>query len=261
MEIVAPAPWRCVDFISDLHLQAGEPQTFEAWATYLLGTPADAVFILGDLFEVWVGDDLLSDPSSFEARCAQVLRDAASRRSIFIMHGNRDFLMGPALMQSCHTQLLDDPAVLAFAGQRWLLTHGDALCLDDKPYQTFRATVRSPAWQQAFLGKPMPERLALARSIRNESEARKRAESHYANVDSAAAVEWLNKAGASHMIHGHTHQPATHSMGHAMQRIVLSDWDESADPPRAQVLRIRSTGDGQAMVARLSPATAIEPLG
>lgn len=260
-EIDAPASWRCVDFISDLHLQAAELQTFEAWAAYLRSTPANAVFILGDLFEVWVGDDVLSDPLSFEARCAQVLLSAAPQRTVYVMHGNRDFLMGTALMHACNTELLSDPTVLTFANQRWLLTHGDALCLDDKPYQTFRSTVRGPAWQQEFLGKPLSERQSLARGIREQSEARKRTQASYADVDSVAATEWLVQAHASHMIHGHTHQPATHRLPDKKERVVLSDWDMLATPPRAQVLRIAIDGAGQAIVERLSAAKSAMPLG
>jgi UDP-2,3-diacylglucosamine hydrolase len=259
-EIDAPALWRCVDFISDLHLQASEPQTFEAWAAYLHRTPADAVFILGDLFEVWVGDDVLSDPTSFESRCAQTLLDATSKRPVFIMHGNRDFLMGAALMHTCHSELLQDPTVLTFAGQRWLLTHGDALCLDDKPYQAFRTTVRSAAWQQEFLAKPLQERQAIARGIRAQSESRKRTQASYADVDSAAASAWLNEAHASHMIHGHTHQPATHLLPDNMERIVLSDWDLLATPPRAQVLRIARNHADDASVQRLSVPIATASL-
>lgn len=260
-EIDAPAPWRCVDFISDLHLQAAEPLTFEAWADYMHDTPASAIFILGDLFEVWVGDDVLSDSLSFEARCAQVLRAAASKRPLYVMHGNRDFLMGAALMHACHTEMLTDPTVLNFAAQRWLLTHGDALCLDDNPYQTFRTTVRSPAWQQEFLDKPLQERQSIARGIREQSEARKRSLASSADVDSAAALEWLVKANAGHMIHGHTHQPATHLLPDHRERIVLSDWDMMATPPRAQVLRIAMDSGSQANVQRLSAATAAMPLG
>jgi len=260
-EIDAPASWRCVDFISDLHLQATELQTFDAWAAYLHGTPANAVFILGDLFEVWVGDDVLSDPLSFEAQCAQVLRAASSQRPLYVMHGNRDFLMGAALMRACNSEMLSDPTVLHFGQQRWLLTHGDALCLDDKPYQTFRSTVRSDSWQQAFLAKPLSERQSVARSIREQSEARKRSEASYVDVDSAAASAWLVEAHATHMIHGHTHQPATHLLPGNRDRIVLSDWDLRAAPPRAQVLRIALNGVGQAKVQRLSAAIAATPLG
>ena len=138
-ELHSPPHWRVVDFISDLHLQASEPETFEAWAQYMAHTPADAVLILGDLFEVWVGDDAALEPTSFEARCAAVLCSTAQTKAVYFMHGNRDFLVGPDFLQACQVTGLDDPTALNFAGQRWLLSHGDALCLDDVDYLQFRA--------------------------------------------------------------------------------------------------------------------------
>ncbi|MBC7377125.1 MAG: UDP-2,3-diacylglucosamine diphosphatase, partial [Burkholderiaceae bacterium] len=144
-ELVAPPDWRTVDFISDLHLHESEPATFKAWQHYLESTPADAVFILGDLFEVWIGDDAAADP--FAADCVQALVAAARSKAIFFMHGNRDFLVGQTFMALCNTTLLDAPTALTFAGQRWLLSHGDALCLDDLDYMAFRRQVRSPGWQ------------------------------------------------------------------------------------------------------------------
>ena len=128
MELLAPSHWRTIDFISDLHLQCAETATFDAWSQYMRQTTANAIFILGDLFEVWVGDDIL-DNDGFEQRCSAVINDAARRASVFVMHGNRDFLMGARLMEQSHATLLDDPTVLTFGEQRWLLTHGDALCL------------------------------------------------------------------------------------------------------------------------------------
>ncbi|HYW55712.1 MAG TPA: UDP-2,3-diacylglucosamine diphosphatase [Polaromonas sp.] len=242
-ELQAPSSWRSVDFISDLHLQASEPATFDAWKNHLLSTPAHAVFMLGDLFEVWVGDDLVTtDTSGFEAQCARVLQQAAARRPQFFMHGNRDFLVGQPLMAMCKTALLDDPTVLIFANQRWLLSHGDALCLDDTAYMTFRQQVRSPEWQQDFLAKPLAERQVIARELRQQSEARKRSGADYADVDSAAAVRWLQAAKAPILVHGHTHKPATHDLGQGFSRVVLSDWDLCATPPRAEVLRISASG-------------------
>jgi UDP-2,3-diacylglucosamine hydrolase len=239
----APAAWVTVDFISDLHLRAEEPATFGAWAHYLQSTPADAVFLLGDVFEVWVGDDVLNDPKArderFEARCAREMAAAARRLALFFMHGNRDFLVGQALMTHCQAKLLADPTVLDFGGQRWLLSHGDALCLDDTEYLQFRRQVHQPAWQDAFLAKPLAEREAIARSLRAQSEASGTA---YADVDNAAARQWLQAAGAHTLIHGHTHRPATHDLGQGLQRVVLSDWDAAATPPRAEVLRLNASG-------------------
>ena len=232
----APAAWSVVDFISDLHLQASEPDTFGAWQRYMTQTPADAVFILGDLFEVWVGDDAAREPG-FAADCAAVLQAAAARRPVFFMHGNRDFLVGEAFLKGCGVTLLTDPTVLGFAGQRWLLTHGDALCLADTDYMKFREQVRSGAWQREFLAKPLAQRQAIARDLRAQSESRKRAAIEYEDVDGPCASAWLTAADAQVLIHGHTHKPADHQLG-AQRRIVLSDWDATAKPPRLEVLRL-----------------------
>jgi UDP-2,3-diacylglucosamine hydrolase len=238
MELSAPSRWRTIDFISDLHLQAEEPQTHAAWARYLTLTPADAVFMLGDVFEVWVGDDVLDDSSSFEAHCAQSMRQASQRLDLFVMHGNRDFLMGDALMAHCGATLLSDPCCLLAGNQRWLLSHGDTLCIDDVEYQEFRAKVRSRPWQDEFMAKPLLARQALARQLRTQSEARKSTDVTYADVDSALALEWLKASGSTHLIHGHTHRPGHHCLAPGYERTVLSDWDASATPPRAEVLRL-----------------------
>ena len=238
----APAAWRAIDFISDLHLQPGEPATFDAWRRYLDGTPADAVFILGDLFEVWVGDDAADGPDGFAAECARVMQAAAARAALFFMPGNRDFLVGEKFLETCGAQLLPDPSVLQFDGRRWLLTHGDALCLGDAEYMEFRAQVRDPRWQQQFLAKPLASRQAIARALRQQSEERKRREVDWADVDDAAALAWLDAAGAQTLVHGHTHRPGDHLVGTRGWRAVLSDWDAEAEPPRQQVLRLTSAG-------------------
>lgn len=245
-ELPAPPDWRTADFISDLHLQSSEPETFDAWRVYMRSTKADAVFILGDLFEVWVGDDAAGEPG-FEADCAAVLKATASRLAAFVLHGNRDFLIGPELMQATGASLIHDPTVLTFQGARWLLTHGDALCLDDTDYLAFRAEVRSAEWQRAFLARPLADRKAIAHGLRVESEARKRLGAPYADVDDGAAASWLAAAGAVAMIHGHTHKPADHRLPRGLRRLVLSDWDATAAPPRLQVLRV--SADGVARIA------------
>ena len=247
LTLTAPAHWACVDVMSDLHLQASEPDTAAAWEQHLLSTPADAVFILGDLFEVWVGDDVLSDPAQpagFEAACVKALRSAAQHRSIFFLHGNRDFLIGPAFAQAASLSLLADPTLLEFGGKRWLLSHGDALCLDDTDYQHFRAEVRSATWQQAFLAQPLADRKAMARSLREQSQARQRSALHYADLHHGATLDWLAQHRASVLIHGHTHRPGDHALGPGSSRMVLSDWDLNATSPRAEVLRLRLP-DGQ----------------
>jgi UDP-2,3-diacylglucosamine hydrolase len=240
-ELDAPANWRTVDFISDLHLQASEPATFDAWRRYMTATTADSVFILGDLFEVWVGDDVIALPG-FEADCAAVMHARAQRTPVFFMHGNRDFLVRDGLMAATGATLLHDPTVLVFNHQRFLLTHGDALCLDDHEYMVFRAQVRTPHWQQQFLAQPLVQRQAVARSLRDASESRKRAASDYADLDTAAARSWLTAAQASVMIHGHTHKPAEHDLSGGLQRVVLSDWDAVAQPQRLEVMRLDAGG-------------------
>jgi UDP-2,3-diacylglucosamine hydrolase len=241
-ELAAPSHWRTVEFISDLHLQASEPATVAAWEHYLSNTQADALFILGDLFEVWVGDDALEEPGGFEAQACTALRAAAQRMAVFFMHGNRDFLAGDAFLQHCGITGLHDPTVLAFAGQRHVLSHGDLLCLDDVDYQRFRVLARSSAWQQQFLSQPLATRRAQARGIRQESEARKQSGAPYADVDHPAAIAWLQAAGANTLIHGHTHRPANHALAPGLQRVVLSDWDAAALPPRLETLRLSTRG-------------------
>jgi UDP-2,3-diacylglucosamine hydrolase len=239
-ELQGPASWHTADVISDMHLHATDPATFEAWRRYMRETPADAVFILGDLFEVWVGDDTAGEPG-FAADCASVLQAAAGRMAVFFMHGNRDFLVGEGFLKACRTTLLPDPTVLGFAGRRWLLTHGDALCLADTDYMRFRSQVRAPSWQMEFLSKTLAQRQAIARALREQSEARKRSGVEYPDVDSAAAAAWLDAADAQVLIHGHTHRPADHALGER-RRIVLSDWDAGSKPPRLQALRLTAAG-------------------
>ena len=240
-ELMAAPTWRVIDFISDLHLQATDVATFNVWRQFMQTTPADAVFILGDLFEVWVGDDALQS-GSFELQCADAIRQTTARIPVFFMHGNRDFLVGSALMDLCTARLLDDPTVLVFESRRYLLSHGDALCIDDLPYMQFRAQVRSPEWQQAFLAQPLQARQAIARGLRQQSEARKQSGAEYADVDLQAARQLLQDAHAPALIHGHTHKPAEHDLGDGMRRVVLSDWDADAQPARAEVLRLSSDG-------------------
>jgi len=248
----APATWRMVDLISDLHLQASEPATWAVWQRYMHHTCADAVLILGDLFEVWVGDDAVAQ-SPFLQSCAQALESAGRRLYLGVMHGNRDFLMGETFVQNCHAHFLADPTLLRFGSAAWLLSHGDALCTADGDYQAFRKQVRTPEWRQAFLNQSLAERQSVARGIRQQSEARRRtaadsdAPQAYADADSAMCEHWLDQTQVCTLIHGHTHQPADHELAHnaagqARARWVLSDWDAAANPPRAQVLRLKADG-------------------
>lgn len=256
----AQAGWQAVDFLSDLHLQAPDA-TFEAWRQHLLSTDADAVFLLGDLFEAWVGDDSalgggpdggpgLDTRAGFAADCARVLRQAAARRPLFFMHGNRDFLVGEPLAQACGFTLLPDPTVLLFAGHRWLLTHGDLLCLSDQAYLRYREQMRRPEFLRQVLTRPLAEREAQARQMREASQAHQSAlqstsrngMADHVDVDEPEVLRWLQAAGCEAMIHGHTHRPADHEPAPGLRRLVLSDWDCLAQPPRAQVLRLRADG-------------------
>lgn len=253
-EFVAPPEWRSIDFISDLHLADDTPRAFAAWHAYLLHTAADAVFILGDLFEAWVGDDARHE--GFEAGAAAVLTEAASRRSIAFMVGNRDFLLSGAMLDACGVRALPDPTVLSAFGQRVLLTHGDAWCVADLDYQRYRAQVRAPGWQSQVLAMPLEDRRLLARRMRSESERQTAAHpGEWFDVDKPTAVRWMTAARTPTLVHGHTHRPATEAFGPGFVRHVLSDWEiDRAAVPRAQVLRWQSGG-----WARIAPVDAIDP--
>lgn len=239
----ANAAWQCIEFVSDLHLSEQQPRTVEAWADYLQGSQADAIYILGDLFEVWVGDDA-RQPGRFEHRAAEILAAAARRRTIGFMAGNRDFLVGRDVLAACGVQALADPTLLSAWGRRVLLTHGDELCLADTAYQAFRRQVRSPAWQTEFLARPLAERERLARQMRDASEANKRQATmaNWADVDAAAALAWMRGAGSHDLVHGHTHRPGSQALAAGDTRHVLSDWDCDGGPARAQVLRLTRDG-------------------
>lgn len=248
-ELAAPAHWRAIDFVSDLHLSTALPATFDAWRSHLLHTPADAVFILGDLFEVWVGDDARGE--GFEQQCVDVLAEAASRRAVGFMAGNRDFLVGPALLREAGLIGLPDPTVLSAWGQRVLLSHGDALCLADTDYQAFRREVRSPAWQAAFLARPLAERRAVAADIRRRSRALHAFDGRAdVDVDTACAVAWMHGMGTAELVHGHTHRAGSNDLAPGFKRHVLGDWDlDDAARPRAEVLRLGRDG-----FVRLAPS-------
>ena len=239
-ELTAPADWRRIDFLSDLHLSPDTPGTLAALVQHLAETAADAVFLLGDIFEVWIGDDARFDP--FEAQCVALLREASTRRALYFMAGNRDFLLGPDMLADCGMTRLADPTILNAFGQRLLLTHGDALCLEDKPYQAFRAQVRSPQWQAAMLARPLAERRAIGQQMRAASKAQQAGQELWADLDAEVCRHWLQAAGCTTMVHGHTHRPREHDLGDGMRRHVLSDWDFDAPSPRGDVLRLRHAG-------------------
>ena len=251
-EVRAPSAWASIDFVSDLHLSAGTPRTFDAWAAHLEHTTADAVFMLGDLFEAWVGDD--ARHSGFEAQCADVLANAASVRTLGFMAGNRDFLVGGVMLKDCGVLALSDPTVVIAFGERLMLSHGDALCISDTKYQGFRQQVRSEAWQSKFLAASLDERRDLVGRMRDESRLHQAGLTPGAwfDVDTATAVRWMHEAGTPTLIHGHTHHPGEEAMAPGFIRYVLSDWDlDHAIPPRAEVLRWCRGG-----LSRLAPTAA-----
>lgn len=237
-EFQADPAWQRIDLLSDVHLHADQPRTFEAWRAHLLGTPADAVLMLGDLFEVWVGDD--ARHGGFEAGCLAVLQAASRQRTLAFLPGNRDFLVGDRLLAEAGVLRLADPTVLRAFGQRILLTHGDALCLSDTAYQRFRAQVRGADWQAAFLALPLDQRRQQARAMRDASAQHQAAlpADQWSDVDDLAAADWLAQAGAPVMVHGHTHRPALHALPGGGCRHVLGDWDFESSPPRARALRL-----------------------
>ncbi|MEY8689221.1 MAG: UDP-2,3-diacylglucosamine diphosphatase [Leptothrix sp. (in: b-proteobacteria)] len=238
--------WQAVDFVSDLHLADDTPQTLARFTAYLQHTTADAVLLLGDVFEAWVGDDCLGERDSFEAQLAAELMQVARQRCVSFMVGNRDFLFGAAACEQIGLKPLADPMTLQAWSQRTLLSHGDAWCLDDAPYQAFRAQVRSAAWHQAVLARPLAERRALARQMRSASDGRKQEHgmSVYADLDAGTVERALQATDASVLVHGHTHRPADHVLASGRRRLVLSDWHTEPDgsAPRAEVLRWSASG-------------------
>lgn len=219
-------------FIADLHLAEERPETVEAFLAFLAGPArtAPALYILGDLFEYWAGDD---DDAPLSLRVADALHTLAETGTrVHFMAGNRDFLLGPAYAGRAGLILLPDPCVLELDGQRLLLSHGDLLCTDDTAYQAYRRQVRDPAWQAAFLARPLAERKAFIESLRQRSEAGKREKPMaIMDVNRAAVETLLREHGYPILVHGHTHRPARHDLlidGRPCQRWVLADWHGEA---------------------------------
>ncbi len=235
--IEAPPAWRRLAFVSDLHLGPGMEATQAAFERWLAASDADALFILGDLFEAWVGDDALALP--WAGRLAAALN--AFGRPRHFLHGNRDFLLGGDMAAACGLQLLAPNCRLAAFGDAVLLTHGDAQCMDDRAYQAFRAQVRQPAWQQGFLALPLDERLRMAAQMRDASAqaqgAHKAMGLPFADPDAATCRAELAAAGCRLMVHGHTHRPGRYDLGDGYARLVLSDWDlDHGETPRGDLL-------------------------
>jgi UDP-2,3-diacylglucosamine hydrolase len=244
--LIASAQIRSVEFVSDLHLAPDTPRTVAAFERYLASTAADMVVVLGDLFEVWIGDDFAGDACA--RRCLDALHRCARTRIVAMMVGNRDFLLGGDLLAGLGVIAIDDPTVLDAWGRNVVLSHGDALCLDDHDYQRFRREVRTPAWRRAFLARPRTERAVMARAMRDASRARQGEPSMIqADADPAATLSLLDALEADVIVHGHTHrpfchQPAVTGASMATTRHVTSDWDLDGPSPRAEVLRLTPRG-------------------
>lgn len=218
-------------FISDLHLSPRSPGATRLFLQFLGGRARQAaeLFILGDLFEAWIGDDDCDDP--FNTEVVSALREASQNGlKISAMHGNRDFLLGAGFTAASGVKLLNDPYILSTAEWQFVLSHGDALCLDDTAYMAFRSQVRNPEWQATLLAKPLAERRAIAAHMRQVSESSQRGkENPYTDLQPAATDDFLREHGYATFIHGHTHQPAKHDHivdGIHVERWVLADWHE-----------------------------------
>ena len=217
-------------FISDLHLEADRPEIGEQFFNFLDGEAkdAEALYILGDFFEAWVGDD---DPDEYYASIKQALRALVDHGvPVYFMHGNRDFMIGERFASETGATILPDPCPAEFYGKQVLLSHGDALCIDDIEYQKVRAMTRSPEWQAAILAKPLEERLAIAAHARAQSLARNVAsDDEIMDVNADEVLRTISENGADILLHGHTHRPAIHEIAvgdRIAKRIVLGDWYE-----------------------------------
>jgi len=216
-------------FISDLHLCAARPRSNRSFFSFLEreARGADALYILGDLFEYWVGDDDLGD--AFNASVVAALaRLVAAGVPVFLIHGNRDFLIGEDFARASGVKLLPDPTLISLYGKRSLLMHGDTLCTLDLEYQAFRREARSQAWTDRLLAQPLAERKAAVEALRERSEQEKRTKSaDIMDVAPAEVEAVLRQYGHPLLIHGHTHRPARHVHavdGHVCERWVLADW-------------------------------------
>ena len=217
-------------FISDLHLALEKPQITRKFLYFLQhhAINAKAIYILGDLFDVWVGDDDFSPPINQLKK--QLKRLTSSGTEIFLQPGNRDFLLGQKFCADTGITLLPDYAVIELNGVKTLLTHGDLLCTDDLPYQAFRAKSHTPAWQKNVLSKPLLLRLLVARWYRIRSFFHKRGKTaEIMDVNQNTVLEVMREHQALRLIHGHTHRPAIHSFtidNQTAQRFVLSEWQK-----------------------------------
>lgn len=218
-------------FISDLHLSPDMPRVSAGFLA-LLGQirGADALYVLGDLFESWVGDDHADEYNQRILVAFRALADSGTR--LYFVHGNRDFLLGQAFAEATGGRLLPESQVVEAFGQKLLLMHGDQLCTGDEKYMAFRAQSRDPAWQATMLGNPLEQRLMIASMWRMQSKANNANKpENIMDVTPAEAERVLRESGARTLLHGHTHRPGIHELkvdGEAAQRLVLGDWREES---------------------------------
>lgn len=215
-------------FISDLHLDPERPAITELFLDFLASRAvrSEAIYILGDLFEAWIGDD---DAGAMNLAVCDALKACARAGTpVFVMHGNRDFLLGDAFAARSGSTLLDDPARIELYGTPTLLMHGDLLCTDDTEYMAFRDMVRDPRWQETLLSKSLDERRHMAEEMRAGSREQTGGKPEsIMDVNSDTVVRVMTENHVQRLIHGHTHRPAIHALevaGHPAQRIVLGDW-------------------------------------
>lgn len=215
-------------FISDLHLSAERPETIRLFLDFLANEArhAEALYILGDLFEVWLGDDLVMP--EYRPVISALREFTENGTLVFVMHGNRDFLLGSQFEEESGCRLIDDPHLLDLNGTPTLLMHGDLLCTDDEPYQAMRRQLREPRWIAAFLNKSPQERIDFARDLRERSRRETGAKAEtIMDVNKDTVMDFIQKYHAGQLIHGHTHRPADHSHevdGQTVHRYVLPEW-------------------------------------
>jgi UDP-2,3-diacylglucosamine hydrolase len=225
-------------FISDLHLAPGEDRQLQQFAQFLDGLKplgVSALFVLGDLFDAWPGDDYLDEP--FGQQVASLLKRVSDGGiDLYFMAGNRDFLLGEGFGEASGLRLLSDPTPVVIAGRAMLLSHGDLLCTDDVSYQRFREEVRGSAWQSRFLAQPLVERQRIVGDLRSASESAKAGKSdELMDVNQEAVMQWLRAHHEATLLHGHTHRPGRHDVSidsRTRERWVLPDWEFLKDPPR-----------------------------
>ena len=215
-------------FISDLHLQESRPDITKAFLNFLEHTAskAEKLYILGDLFEAWIGDD---DQNDFISNIQSALLKINKTTEVFFMHGNRDFLIGSEFASSSGLKLLNDPSSEEMFGNQVLLMHGDLLCIEDHDYQAFRKTSRDPKWQNEFLTKTIKERREIAHNLRTISkEATETKKEEIMDVSATEVIRIMEESSVNLLIHGHTHRPKSHKItvnDQPAERIVLGDWD------------------------------------